>query len=117
VNVFRSAMLFFVLLAATSSSAWADGAKVPVTAAEHQAMAKDYQDKAAAWRKEAAFHREMAAEYKKTAAESPKGPANPWVKKMEKHCYTIVAMVEKLAAAADKAADFHSMRAKEVEGK
>ena len=113
----RSALLFLALFAASSSPAFADDMKMPQTAADHQAMAKEYQDKAAAYKKEAAYHREMAAAYKKEAAGSPKGPANPWVKKMEKHCFAIVAAAEKMATAAEKAADFHALRAKEVEGK
>ena len=113
----RSAMLSFVVLATSSNLAWADGMKMPATAAEHTAMAKEYSDKAAAARAEAKLHRDMAAEYKKSAATSPKGAPNPWVKKMEKHCFAIVAAEEKVAVAAEKAAEFHTLRAKEVEGK
>ena len=34
-----------------------------------------------------------------------------------KHCMAIVAAADKLAAEAQKAADFHEMRAKELQGK
>ena len=36
------------------------------------------------------------------------GKKNPWVTKMEKHCAMLAKDAEKLAADAEKAADFHS---------
>ena len=55
--------------------------------------------------------------YAKAAAAGPKGGKNPWTVKMEKHCQMLAKDAEKLAADADKAADFHTLRAKEVQGK
>jgi hypothetical protein len=104
------------LLLALAAPAFAD-VKLPETAADHQAMAKEYQDKAAAYKKEAAMHKEMAEEYKKAVAPGGKTGPNPWAKKMEKHCRAIIADAEKMAADAEKMAEYHTMRAKELEGK
>lgn len=93
-------------------------AKVPVTAADHLALAKSYQQKAAAYRKEVAEHKEMAEAYKKSLPSTPKiAGENPWAKKMEEHCRAIAADAEKLAIDAEKAADYHTLRAKELSGK
>jgi hypothetical protein len=90
----------------------------PDTVADHMAQAQSYKQKASAYRKEAAEHRAMAEEYRKSVPGPTKGGIeNPWAKKMEAHCYAIVADAEKLAADADKAADFHTLRAKELQGK
>jgi hypothetical protein len=93
-------------------------AKVPVTVEDHLALAKSYQDKAAAWKKEAQYHRDMAEQYKKSAVPGDKsGKPNPWVKKMSDHCQAISDDAEKLAADALKAAEYHTFRAKELQGK
>src|SRR5512139_2544926 len=110
-----------VSLAAGSSLAVApttraDDVTVPVTAADHLAMAKSYADKAAAYRQEAEYHRKMAEAYKKTVATSPKSPQpNPWIVKMEKHCRAFINDAEKLAHDAEKMAEYHNLRAKELE--
>lgn len=91
--------------------------KVPETVADHLALAKDYTEKAASYKAEAEHHRKMAEAYKASVATMPKAPPNPWAKKMEKHCMALVKDAEKLAADAQKAADFHRLRAKELEGK
>ncbi len=93
-------------------------AKVPESAADHLALAKTDQEKAAAYRKEAADHKAMAEAYKKSIPSGTKAAGeNPWAKKMEAHCKAIATDAEKLAADADKAAEFHTMRAKELQGK
>ena len=92
--------------------------KVPETAADHLALAKTYQQKAAAYHKEAADHRAMADEYKKGVPGATKsGGENPWAKKMEAHCRAIATDADKLATDAEKAAEFHTMRAKELQGR
>jgi hypothetical protein len=92
--------------------------KVPVTAADHLALAKSYQQRAAEYRKVVAEHKEMADAYKKSLPSTPKiAGENPWAKKMEEHCRTLAADAEKLAADAEKAADYHTLRAKELQGK
>ena len=105
------ATLLMSLVAAAES-------KMPTTASDHLALAKSYQEKAAAYRKEAAEHRTMAEEYKKGVPGGAKsGGENPWAKKMEAHCRAIATDAEKLAADADKAAEFHTLRAKELQGR
>jgi hypothetical protein len=113
-NLFAALALFFAL---GTAPARAEEAKVPVTAADHRAMARSYADKAAAWRAEAAYHREMATAYKKAHPDQKSGARNPWTVEMEKHCMTIVKDVEKLAGDAEWASKFHEMHALELEGK
>lgn len=86
-------------------------AKLPETAADHAAMAQDYADRAAAWHKEAAYHREMAAAYKKSK------PGSKDAVTMEKHCNQIAQEADKLGGEAEVMANYHRMRAKEMEGK
>jgi hypothetical protein len=103
--------------ASAPGSAFAEEVKVPVSVADHAALAKQYAEKAAASKAEAESHRKMAEAYKKSVATAPKAPANPWVQKMEKHCQALAKDADKLAADSQKAADFHTLRAKELEGK
>ena len=91
--------------------------KLPETASDHLAMARTYTEKAAAWRKEAAYHRDMLEAYKKAYPDFKGGARNPWAVKMEKHCTTIIKDVEKLATDADVSADYHRLRAMEIQGK
>jgi hypothetical protein len=113
------AVLAFAAFTASATVALADDVKLPQTAAEHEAMAKQYKDQAAQYKKVADDHKAMAAAYKKTIAtpESKTGVKNPWLAKMEKHCATLAKDADKLAADAEKAADFHTMRAKELQSK
>lgn len=104
-------------LLATTTTTYADDVKVPETAADHMALAKQYTEKAAAYRAEADHHRKMFEAYKASVATSPKNPSNPWAVKMQKHCMAFVKDAEKLAADAQKSADYHTLRAKELEGK
>jgi hypothetical protein len=103
--------------AAAPGGAFAEDVKVPVTVADHTALAKQYADKAASYKAEAESHRKMAEAYKKSVATTPKAPPNPWVLKMEKHCQALAKDADKLAADSQKAADYHTLRAKELEGK
>lgn len=113
------ASLAFAAFALTAKASFADDMKVPTTAAEHQALAKQYQDEAAQFKKVADDHKAMAEEYKKTIAMpvTKGGQKNPYLAKMEKHCDTLAKDADKLAADATKAADFHTARAKELAGK
>lgn len=109
----------FTAFALTTSLSFADEPKVPQTAADHEALAKEYSDQATQYKKVADDHRAMAEAYKKTIA-TPQfkgGQKNPWIVKMEKHCGTLAKDAEKLASDAEKAADFHMLRAKELQGK
>src|SRR5262245_44441014 len=62
------ASLAFAALAFTAAAAFADEAKVPTTAAEHEARAKQYKDQAAQFKKVAEEHKAMAEAYKKGVA-------------------------------------------------
>jgi hypothetical protein len=113
------AILLVLAFTLSSSVASADEVKIPETAAEHEAAAKTYKEEAAQNRKVAADHRAMAEAYKKRIQYpvSKGGIKNPWLEKMEKHCALLAQDAEKLAADAEKAAQFHMMRAEELEGK
>lgn len=97
--------------------ALAEDVKVPVTAQDHQDLAKVYREKVETYRKEVDFHRKMFDAYKAQAAPVGKGGQNPWVKKMQKHCQMLMKDAEKLAADAQKSVEFHELRAKELQGK
>lgn len=96
--------------------ATAQEVSLPTTAAEHETLAKKYRDEAAGHRKSAAEHKKMADAYAKSHY-APKTGENPWTVKMQKHCALLVQDYEKLATDAEKMADFHSARAKELAGK
>jgi pyruvate/2-oxoacid:ferredoxin oxidoreductase alpha subunit len=103
--------------AGVAASALAEDVKVPVTIADHTALAKHYAEKATSYKAEADSHRKMAEAYKQSVATSPKAPANPWALKMERHCQALAKDADKLALDAQKASDFHTLRAKDLEGK
>jgi hypothetical protein len=110
-------MFVLAIVLSLAGLATAEG-KIPQTTADHLAMAQKYQDKAAAYRQEAADHREMAESYKARAVPAGKGTdKNPWVKKMEDHCRAFIVDAEKLAADAERAAEYHTLRARELQGK
>lgn len=92
--------------------------KMPHTAQEHREHAEQYQKKAAEYRKEAEAHKKMLADYSKTVARNPKDTGESgYVKKMRIHCEKYSKAAEALAQEADDMAKFHTMRAKEMEGK
>jgi hypothetical protein len=107
----------FAAFALTATASFADEAKVPQTTAEHEALAKQYKDQAAQYKKIAEDHKAMAAAYAKANPDSKGGVKNPWNQKMQKHCAALAKDAEKLATDAEKAADFHTMRGKELQGK
>ena len=113
------ALFAFVTFAVSATAALADEVKIPQTTAEHDALARQYKDQAAQYKKVADEHRAMAAAYKKTIAmpESKGGVKNPWLAKMEKHCAMLAKDADKLAADAEKAAEYHTLRGKELQGK
>lgn len=111
------ASIMFAAFAFSATAAFADEAKVPTTAAEHEALAKQYKEQAAQYKKVAAEHEAMAAAYAKVHPDSKGGVKNPWNEKMQKHCKMLAADANKLAADSEKAADYHTMRAKELQGK
>ena len=95
----------------------AEDVKIPQTVADHEALAKSYKDKATEYRKSAAEHKQMAAEYARQHPDPKGSPTGTWSAKMTKHCQMLANDFEKLATDAEKAADYHSLRAKEMQGK
>jgi uncharacterized protein HemX len=92
--------------------------KAPQTAQEHRERAEQYQKKAVEYRQEAVAHRKMLADYSKTVAKSPKETGeNAYIQKMRLHCEKYSKAAEALAVEAEEMAKFHTMRAKEMEGK
>ena len=120
-NTFRTilASLAFAAFTMTAASSFADDVKLPTTTAEHDAAAKQYKEQAAQFKKVADDHRAMAEAYKKSIAMpvDKTGRKNPWLEKMEKHCAALAKDADKLAADAEKAAEYHTMRGKELQGK
>jgi uncharacterized protein HemX len=99
-------------------SAHAQEVKAPQTAQEHRDRAEQYRKKAAEYRTEAQAHKKMLADYNKTVARNPKDTGeNAYIKKMRLHCEKYINAAEALAQEADEMAKYHTMRAKEVEGK
>lgn len=111
------AALFVAAFVLVGGRTFAEEAKVPTTVAEHEALAKQYRDQSTQFKKVADDHRAMAAEYAKAHPDSKGGAKNPWNTKMQKHCEMLAKDADKLAADATKAADYHDMRAKELQGK
>ena len=109
--------LAFAAFAFTASASFAEDAKLPTTAAEHETLAKQYKEQTAQYKKVADEHRAMAAAY--SAAHQPtNGPtANAGAVKMKKHCEAIAKDADKLASDTEKAADYHTLRAKELQSK
>jgi hypothetical protein len=95
----------------------AEDVKVPSTVEDHLALASEYKAKAAEYRKEAQRHRDMYEAYKKSTASSPKTPPPASVVKMREHCQMLAKDADKLASDAEKAAEYHELRAKELQGK
>ena len=101
-----------------SSHAMGQDMKMPHTAQEHREHAEQYQKKAAEYRKESEAHKKMLADYSKTVARNPKDTGESgYIKKMRLHCQKYSKAADALALEAEEMAKFHTMRAKEVEGK
>lgn len=111
------AALFVAAFVLVGGRTFAEEAKVPTTVAEHETLAKQYRDQSTQFKKVADDHRAMAAEYAKAHPDSKGGAKNPWNTRMQKHCEMLAKDADKLAADATKAADYHDMRAKELQGK
>jgi outer membrane murein-binding lipoprotein Lpp len=111
------AALAFSTFTLGATASFADEVKVPQTAADHETLAKQYRDEAAQYKKVADEHRAMAAAYAKGHPDPKGGGKNAWNEKMQTHCKALAADADKLASDAEKAADFHTMRAKELQGK
>src|SRR5262245_14314294 len=85
----------------------------PTTQAEFLNLVERYDAKAAADRQEASEHRRMIEEARQRTAEL-RGHENPAVTKMREHCKVYIDRAEKLAAAAERLADYYRLRAEEL---
>ena len=108
------------------------GVHFPHTAEDHLAVADDYTRKAEEHRKEADRHRRMLAAYERFArdfaaqpapprkrgktfpSEKRAKPSNDPVAEYRAHCGTYTRGAEMLADEADKLAEFHRARAREL---
>lgn len=115
-SVFTS--LMFAAIAFTATAAFAGEAKVPQTVADHETLAQKYKSEASGYRKTAEEHKQMAEAYaRKHPDDAKRNVKNPWNIKMQKHCMGIAQDAEKLAIEAEKAAEYHTLRGKELQGK
>jgi hypothetical protein len=106
------------LLLAIAVPVFAQEMKVPETAKDHHEMAEHYQKVETQTREDIEMHKKMLADFDKTVAKgSTKAGENPYSKKMRLHCERYIKAAEGLAAEADASAKFHTLRAKELEGK
>ncbi len=91
--------------------------KVPETAKDHHEMAERYQKSAVLTREDIEVHKKMLADFNLTVVKTPKAGENPYTKNMRLHCAKYIQASEALAVEDDASAKFHTLRAKELEGK
>lgn len=106
--------------AATASERSADALKLPQTPDDHLALARGYDAKAARYREEAQAHRRMLAEEVQHASGPPRKGASlepGWLAKKREHCEGYIWAADQLAAEASKFAEYHRLRAAELQGK
>jgi hypothetical protein len=120
--MFRRTMMRIALgvaLATTGGATTFAQGKIPSTPEEHFTLAKKYQGQADAARRQAVEHREMAEAARQSAVNvhAKQGQKDPQVARMEKHCAALVQAADRLAQENQKAADFHVLRGKELQGK
>jgi hypothetical protein len=72
------------------------------------------------YRAEMERHRKMLADFKAKSALPPSMESKTgepgWIKTMRKHCESYMKDAERLAAEAERFAEFHRMRAEEMRG-
>lgn len=120
-TLLTSVRTLLVALTLTTAASIAGAApKPPQTAADHKALAEHYKEKAEALRAEAKEHREMADLYgKKSGAEATERWTGEDVAKSSKviaNHQAMAADADKMAAEAEAAAEYHKLRAQELEG-
>ena len=93
-------------------------AKPPLTIEGHLALVERYKRRAAEYRQEAGDHRKMLAGYRRDAAVFPNktGREFPWFTKLRQHCEGYIQRADALAHEAERFAEFHRMRARELQG-
>ena len=86
---------------------------------DHLALAQSYDQTAAEHRAVAAEHRKMIADTKEDARSFPNktGIELGWVRKMREHCEAYITKAEAAAKEAERFAEYHRMRAAELQGR
>ncbi len=84
--------------------------------AEHQKMAGSYAEKIAAQDALIAEHQQMKKDYADRFAINPKVGPPAAIEKMNTHCDLIIADAQKLKADLQEFAQWHTMRAAELQG-
>jgi len=93
-------------------------APIPQTVQDHLNLAESYRKKATEHRREIETHKKVLAEYSKGVAKNPKDTGeNPYIKKMRLHCEKNMNDAENLARDAGEMARYHTIRARELQGK
>jgi hypothetical protein len=113
----RLLLASITLLLALTVPVMAQEMKVPETAKDHHEMAERYQKAAASTREDIEMHKKMLADFNQTVVKNPKSGENPYSKNMRMHCARYIQASEALAVEDDASAKFHTLRAKELEGK
>ncbi len=113
-GILKMAMFLFVAIFVLPLAGMAD---VPQTAEEHRQLAEAYHKKAEAEREIVREHEKMKVEYREHSAGNPKFGETRWVKKIDRHCNALIDKARILAEEFQKFADWHGMRAAELEGK
>lgn len=108
-------LLISVFILLTSFLGWA---AVPQTAEEHLAMANSYFEKAKAQENLIAEHQKMKADYANEIGFTPKMKRlyAGKIESMEKHCDAIIQKARELDSEFSKMAEWHQMRARELQG-
>jgi len=115
--LFAAFGMITILFVGSSNAAETKVIQIPQTAEEHLAMAQRYKEKADQYREEANIHRKMKEDYRRKVALNPKSPVeNPWISKMSIHCEQYIKEAQNLADESIKFSEYHTMRAKELQG-
>jgi len=91
--------------------------KAPRTPEEHFARAAEYERKAKEYRQEAALHKKMVDDEVKALPPKLRSEPEPgWLKKMRRHCEDYMEKAQALAQEAERFAEYHRIRGKEMQG-
>lgn len=108
----------FLALVTFAISAHAAERRTPLTAEQHFALARDHRAQADAARREQSEHLEKAEKYRKNPlnAQTVRGQINSQLAKLIAYETDLAAKAGARAAQAEKAADYHEFRGKELQG-
>jgi|GEM_PF-1584362 len=112
--MYRRTALIMILVASTITPEAFSQIEAPMTPREHAAQALVYEKRIAELQAEVVQHRRMKVDYARTVATSPKGPKNPWIVQMDKHCDDAIEQLRVLGAEYVRMAEYHRFRAAEA---